>query len=433
MSFLERLQGFRQGRGKDTPFLDEWMAAGGVGSGFLKDKWNNLGSEIDAGNRPFLGGLRDNSNALLLGGAGMAQGRGGFGPGFAQGAQVDQANADQRRQLAEQEAYQQAVSGLQIPDSIAPIAPYLNPGQLAPVLLPQAPGDREMREDQNGVLRYVDTQEPVFPGVEQVAEPGFRMLSGKEVEALIGQGTALDPTRPYKINLETGELSVLGGPTTGLRVVSDGQGGVTLEQGPGVTGGDLSVNAAAAHVYADRMYAAEQVLAEIENVGTDLGQRILGGLPVVGNFLVSTDYQRYQQAERDFINAVLRRESGAVISDEEFANARQQYFPQPGDNQQVIDQKRRSRQLATDLISLAAGPGFDPAAYLQEGAVSPAIIEQAQPVGPVQFPNAPPVGQGYQEGDIVPHPTDPARAVRLERNAAGELEWVEMQRQGPLP
>ena len=234
MSFLERLQGFRQGRGKDTPFLDEWMAAGGVGSGFLKDKWNNLGSEIDAGNRPFLGGLRDNSNALLLGGAGMAQGRGGFGPGFAQGAQIDQANADQRRQLAEQEAYQQAVSGLQIPAEVAPLAPYLSPDTMFNYMTaPPSEAGGFTEEVRNGVLGQTgpDGKWTPYPEFAQ-AEEGHALLTGEDVQGFIAQGTPLDPTRPYQRDLEAGELSVLGGPMTGLRVVSDGQGGFTLDPAP---------------------------------------------------------------------------------------------------------------------------------------------------------------------------------------------------------
>ena len=61
------------------------------------------------------------------------------------------------------------------------------------------------------------------------------------------------------------------------------------------------------------------------------------------NVLKSEERQKYEQAQRNFINAVLRRESGAVISDEEFANARLQYFPQPGDSQGVIAQKKQNR------------------------------------------------------------------------------------------
>lgn len=54
------------------------------------------------------------------------------------------------------------------------------------------------------------------------------------------------------------------------------------------------------------------------------------------------------QAKRDFINSVLRRESGAVISDAEFANAERQYFPQVGDKPAVIAQKAKNRRVSID-------------------------------------------------------------------------------------
>ena len=50
------------------------------------------------------------------------------------------------------------------------------------------------------------------------------------------------------------------------------------------------------------------------------------------------------------INAVLRRESGAVISPSEFANANKQYFVQPNDKPGNIAQKARNRQLAIEGV-----------------------------------------------------------------------------------
>ncbi len=47
------------------------------------------------------------------------------------------------------------------------------------------------------------------------------------------------------------------------------------------------------------------------------------------NWLKTGDRQAFDQAGRNFINAVLRQESGAVISDTEFDNAYKQYIPQP--------------------------------------------------------------------------------------------------------
>ena len=53
-----------------------------------------------------------------------------------------------------------------------------------------------------------------------------------------------------------------------------------------------------------------------------------------------------EQAQRNFVNAVLRRESGSAISDSEFDSARKQYFPQTGDSEDVLNQKKRNRDVA---------------------------------------------------------------------------------------
>jgi hypothetical protein len=58
----------------------------------------------------------------------------------------------------------------------------------------------------------------------------------------------------------------------------------------------------------------------------------------------SDEYKQIEQAQRDFVNAVLREESGAAISESEFENAIKQYFPQPGDTAEVVKQKQINRQ-----------------------------------------------------------------------------------------
>lgn len=83
-----------------------------------------------------------------------------------------------------------------------------------------------------------------------------------------------------------------------------------------------------------------------------------GALGAVTNKVALTDNdQKAEQAQRDFINAVLRQESGAAIAESEFDNARKQYFPQPGDGDAVIKQKARNRQLAIQALKTNAGPG----------------------------------------------------------------------------
>lgn len=80
-----------------------------------------------------------------------------------------------------------------------------------------------------------------------------------------------------------------------------------------------------------------------------------GALGAGANALLTASGQRAEQAQRDFVNAVLRQESGAAISPSEFDNARKQYFPQPGDGDAVIAQKAANRKLAIQGFKNNAG------------------------------------------------------------------------------
>lgn len=87
--------------------------------------------------------------------------------------------------------------------------------------------------------------------------------------------------------------------------------------------------------------------AEAATVIDELGHAFVGARSYAGQFapnlLKSEMRQKYEQAQRNFINAVLRKESGAVISEEEFTNGKIQYFPQPGDSTGVQLQKKQNR------------------------------------------------------------------------------------------
>lgn len=114
-----------------------------------------------------------------------------------------------------------------------------------------------------------------------------------------------------------------------------------------------------AALYATRMEESNKIISDLSKKGYSptVGQDVVAEAPL-GNFVLGEDTQKFQQAQRDFINAVLRRESGAVISDQEFDNARKQYFPQPGDSKVVLEQKEKNRQTAIQGIKNAAGPAI---------------------------------------------------------------------------
>lgn len=80
------------------------------------------------------------------------------------------------------------------------------------------------------------------------------------------------------------------------------------------------------------------------------------GLGTLANITQSAPQQQVEQAQRDFVNAVLRQESGAAISQGEFDNAKKQYFPQPGDTEAVVLQKKRNREQAISGFAGSTSP-----------------------------------------------------------------------------
>lgn len=115
----------------------------------------------------------------------------------------------------------------------------------------------------------------------------------------------------------------------------------------------LTEGQAKANLFGTRMQEADKIINTLAAQGVtapSLPQQIAGGNGLAGSAataMAKPEQQQVDQAQRDFINAVLRRESGAAISPGEFDSARKQYFVQPGDSPQVINQKARNRALAT--------------------------------------------------------------------------------------
>ncbi|HVZ60671.1 MAG TPA: hypothetical protein VG892_07790 [Terriglobales bacterium] len=151
---------------------------------------------------------------------------------------------------------------------------------------------------------------------------------------------------------------------------------------------------AASAGFANRLAESSKIIDQTQTAGTSLQNRLKSEVPVVGNYLVGPEYQKLDQAERNFVNAQLRRESGAVISEEEFANARRQYFPQPGDSPQVLAQKKAARDMAVRNMQLSAGNVLLPPNVMQDASPPKGapVVPQAQGYGaaPTSAPSATP-------------------------------------------
>lgn len=157
-----------------------------------------------------------------------------------------------------------------------------------------------------------------------------------------------------------------------------------------IDGKAMNETQAKSYAFAKRMMQAEQdfnsVAKEIESAamaarpGLEMNPLTGFGIPgslakmvpgagqfstgrMLPNELKGAGIQKQEQAERAFLNAVLRKESGAAISDSEWAEGRARYFPQPGDTKEVIDQKRKNREL--DMQTMAQSSNV-PAQYFQD-------------------------------------------------------------------
>jgi len=89
--------------------------------------------------------------------------------------------------------------------------------------------------------------------------------------------------------------------------------------------------------------------------GVSMADHLAGGVPLVGNYLVSPEYQAFRNAGEAFVAAVLRQESGAAITEAEMDRSFQLYFPQPGDSPETIAQKERLREQAVRTLYDGAG------------------------------------------------------------------------------
>jgi len=131
--------------------------------------------------------------------------------------------------------------------------------------------------------------------------------------------------------------------------------------------GNLTGEQSNAVAFGARALDAQNMLRQLEAAGTTNTNpvyRAASGMPVIGgalggatNWLNSDRQQSYEQAKRNFVSAILRKESGAAIADSEFVNEDKKYFPQTGDSPATIEQKARARDLAIEALKAQAGPG----------------------------------------------------------------------------
>lgn len=135
--------------------------------------------------------------------------------------------------------------------------------------------------------------------------------------------------------------------------------------------------------YATRAAGALPILDQYGNALTSITEQVGGNLPVAGNYIKSPEYQQAEQAGTEFLQAILRKDTGAAITKEETQEYGRVYLPQPGDSAEVLNQKKAARARALNALEA----GMTPQALLakeralKKGASSGTTENNSDPLG----------------------------------------------------
>lgn len=221
-----------------------------------------------------------------------------------------------------------------------------------------------------------------IPGMDQGA--GFRVATPDEAAQYGAAAGQFGPDgRFYPVNPPSG-MSVETGPDGQLKIV----------QGPGAGGSGgmkLTEQQSKDLTYWQRATGASGLLDKFTDALTSLGDNVASKVPMAGNYMVSPEFQQGNQAASEWLAAILRKDTGAAITKNEFDLYGPMYIPQPGDTPEVLQQKQAARKRAEEAMRLGLGTAE--------------IL--AQEVEARRATNPPPGGAAAPAPDAIPEGIDP--------------------------
>jgi hypothetical protein len=163
-------------------------------------------------------------------------------------------------------------------------------------------------------------------------------------------------------------------PPAGYRFAADGKSLEPIPGGPAAgSKRDLKEYQTKDAMFAERMNRAEKVLESVAAID-EKGQPKAGaynpaqnsnawwpddGYGGIANLTNSKEWQQYQQAAREGIAAILRKDTGAAVTETEWNLYFPMYYPQPGDSPEVVAQKKASRDAAAQALRGSSGPAYE--------------------------------------------------------------------------
>ena len=243
----------------------------------------------------------------------------------------------------------------------------LNPNQALIGQLQQDIESRETARQRNATADWLRSR-----GRDDLADALMAGASPQDVlaEALRPAPTA-DPQsaiaklaadlRNGLITQEQFDIAVAGLAPQGMSIETGPDGQLRIVQGAGAgagTGKRFTEGESKDVAYATRAQGALEVLEPVAGELTSLGSQIAGYDPtgIVRSRVQSPNYQVARQAGDEFLQAILRKDTGAAITADEQALYGVTYLPQPGDGPEVLAAKRAARQRAVAAINAGMSP-----------------------------------------------------------------------------
>ena len=243
-------------------------------------------------------------------------------------------------------------------------------------------------------LKHDMTQGPKVHSVVQSVGPDGKMRHipidqyGNRVgEGFAGYEKPERPQRPTYMNTSQGIVSI-GEDGVPKPLALPGGEGVLMPYSataasnapgaPGVAPKPMTDAQSNALLFGNRAKEAHDLVNKLSTAGINKPFLGIGSNSEMLGSLVNTfqpkEFQQLDQAKLDFMTAILRKESGAAISQSEFDTAERQYFPRVGDDPSTIAQKAKNRELA--IKGILAGV---PDAHRGDLQQQPAQQQSAQP------------------------------------------------------
>lgn len=265
-------------------------------------------------------------------------------------------------------------------------------GKYAPDAGPEAPQTQTFFDEETG-QEYRGQWNPQTGQWERVG--GVKALGGDASERYRAVGGQVWDFKP-----EGGGPPVLIGGTE--EIIYGPDGNPIVVRGASGTAGKMKLTEGQSkdNVFVTRADGALKAFEE-GNSGALLsfGESAAGSLPFgVGRYMQGNDYQTAENQGNEFLQAILRKDTGAAITVDEQRLYGDTYLPRPGDGPAVLEAKKLARARAVEAMK----SGMDPrqVAMTEQANIAAIARAGANPSAGGTTVNGPAAGGGLQPGAI---------------------------------